>query len=338
MQLAWDCVGDEESILKALQCREFGPIESLILADLPSPVPGKNQVLIGVSAASVNFPDGLMMQGNYQIKPPRPFVGGSEVAGVIKAVGEGVTNFKIGMRVAAFCEMGGFAEEAVANAQSTFALDDKTDAAAAAAMPMTYGTTYHALADRAKLQKGETLLVLGAGGGVGIAAVELGKLMGATVIAAASSQGKLDAARSRGADHLINYLSEDLRGRLKEICGAEGVNVVYDPVGGSMTEPALRSTGWEGRYLVIGFAAGEIPRIPLNLVLLKGNALVGVFWGDFRRREPVKSDLQLAQLFRWLQEGKILPLVGARYSLANAKQALNDVLNRKATGKLVVEP
>jgi NADPH2:quinone reductase len=324
--------------VKALQCREFGPIESLVLADLPSPVAAADQVLIRVQAASVNFPDGLMMQGNYQIKPPRPFVGGSEVAGTIKSVGEGVKDFKPGMRVAAFCEMGGFAEETVSNVQSTFALDDKTDAAAAAAMPMTYGTSYHALLDRAKLQKGETLLVLGAGGGVGIAAVELGKLMGATVIAAASSQQKLDAARSRGADHVINYSTEDLRGRLKELLGNKGVDVVYDPVGGALTEPALRSTGWKGRYLVVGFAAGEIPRIPLNLVLLKGSALVGVFWGDFRQREAAKSDEQLAQLFRWLQEGKIRPLVGARYSLDNAKQALNDVLNRKATGKLIIEP
>jgi NADPH2:quinone reductase len=236
------------------------------------------------------------------------------------------------------CGTGGFAERVLADAEMTFALGTAVDFSTAAAMPLTYATTHHALQDRAQLAHGETLLVLGAGGGVGIAAVELGKLMGATVIAAASSPEKLEAARSRGADHLIDYAREDLRGRLKEIAGTKGVDVVYDPVGGPYTEPALRAVGWGGRYLVVGFAAGDIPRIPINLPLLKGSSIVGVFWGDFQRREPKRAAAELTQLLGWLQEGRIRPVVSAQYSLEEAVKALQSVLERRAVGKVIVLP
>jgi NADPH2:quinone reductase len=221
-------------------------------------------------------------------------------------------------------------------ADSAIALDAAMDAATAAALPMTYGTAYHGLLDRAQLQHGETLLVLGAGGGVGLAAIELGKILGATVIAAASSHEKLDAAASRGANHLINYTTEDLRARLKEITGDKGVDVVCDPVGGPHTEPALRATGWRGRYLVIGFAAGDIPRIPLNLTLLKGSAIVGVFWGEFMRREPQRGADELAQLLRWMREERLRPLITGRFALENAGAALAAVYERKVTGKLLI--
>jgi NADPH2:quinone reductase len=224
------------------------------------------------------------------------------------------------------------------NASALIPLENDVDPAVAACVPMTYGTVYHALLDRAQLQAGETLLVLGAGGGIGIAAIELGRVLGATVTAAASSAEKLKAAKDAGADHLIDYVKDDLRARLKEITGDKGVDVVCDPVGGAYTEPALRSTGWGGRYLIIGFAAGEIPRIPLNLPLLKGNSLVGVFWGDFLKREPRKSSEELQQLVRWLREQRICPLVTSTYSLENGRDALAAVLERKAIGKLVIAP
>jgi len=233
---------------------------------------------------------------------------------------------------------GGFAEEVAATEAQITPLGANVDLAAAAGMPMTYGTCYHALKDRGQLKSGETLLVLGAGGGIGVAAVELGKLMGATVIAAASSSEKLQAAKSRGADHLINYDTEDLRARLKEIVGAKGVDVTLDPVGGNYAEPALRSTGWNGRFLVIGFAAGEIPKIPLNLTLLKGNSIVGVFWGDFMKRQPREGQTQMAQLVQWLEQGKIKPLVSRQFRLEDAKAALDAVFTRKATGKIVIVP
>lgn len=324
--------------MKALVCTHLGAIRDLQVLDIPSPVVSAGKVLIDVAAASVNFPDGLMVQGKYQIKPELPFTPGGEVAGTVHSVGEGVTHLKPGDRVVAVCGRGGFAEQALADGSSAFLLGPKVDFATAAAMPLTYATTYHALLDRGRLARGESLLVLGAGGGVGTAAVELGKLMGATVIAAASSPEKLAAARSLGADHLIDYSREDLRARLKEIVGAKGVDVVYDPVGGSYTEPALRSVGWEGRYIIIGFAAGEIPRIPMNLPLLKGSSIVGVFWGDFLRRDPKRSAAELAQLIAWLEEGRIHPVIHARYPLSDGALALESVAERKAVGKVIVVP
>jgi len=324
--------------MKALVCHEFAGLEKLTIEDLPTAAPGQGQVLVKVQVASVNFPDALMVQGKYQVKPPLPFTPGSEFSGVVKAVGPGVTRFKVGQNVLCPSLRGAFAEEVLAPEALLIPVAAGVDMAAAAGMPMTYGTCYHALKDRAQLKSGETLLVLGAGGGIGIAAVELGKLMGATVIAAASSDEKLQAAKSRGADHLINYSSEDLRARLKEIVGDKGVDVVLDPVGGPYAEPALRSTGWNGRFLVVGFAAGEIPKIPLKLTLLKGSAIVGVFWGDFVKRQPKDAQTEMAQLVEWLEHGKIKPLVSQRFKLADSKAALEAVYARKATGKIVIVP
>lgn len=322
--------------MKALVCKEFGPLEALRVEDVPAPIAGPGQVVIDVAAASVNFPDALLVQGKYQAKPALPFIPGAELSGTIAAVGEGVETARIGTRVLAVSGRGAFAQQVAVNADSALPLDDGIDLATAAAMPLTYGTAYHALLDRADLQPGETLLVLGAGGGVGLAAVELGKILGATVIAAASSQEKLEAAASHGAAHLINYTTEDLRARLKKITGDKGVDVVCDPVGGPHTEPALRATGWRGRYLVIGFAAGDIPRIPLNLTLLKGSALVGVFWGEFMRRETARGAAELAQLVTWLREKRVRPLVTERYPLEHAAAALIAVNERKVIGKLLI--
>ena len=322
--------------MKALVCKEFGSLDALTVEDVPAPVAGPGQVVIDVTAASVNFPDALLVQGKYQVKPALPFIPGAELSGTIAAVGDGVEKARIGTPVLAVSGRGAFAEQVVVKADAALPLDAAIDVATAAALPMTYGTAYHALLDRAQLQPGETLLVLGAGGGVGLAAVELGKILGATVIAAASSQEKLDAASSRGATHLINYSTEDLRARLKELTGDRGVDVVCDPVGGSNAEPALRATGWRGRYLVIGFAAGDIPRMPLNLTLLKGSAIVGVFWGEFMRREPQRGATELAQLVEWLRDGRLRPLITGRYPLEDAGAALAAVYERKVTGKLLI--
>jgi NADPH:quinone reductase len=322
--------------MKALVCKEFGPLETLRVEDVPAPSAGPGEVVVNVTAASVNFPDALIVQGKYQVKPPLPFIPGAELAGTIAAVGTGVDEARIGTKVLAVCGRGAFAQQVALKADSAFALGGSIDTATAAALPLTYGTAYHALLDRAQLQPGETLLVLGAGGGVGLAAIELGRILGANVIAAASSQEKLDAAASRGASQLINYATEDLRTRLKEITGDKGVDVVCDPVGGPHTEPSLRATGWRGRYLVIGFAAGDIPRIPLNLTLLKGSAIVGVFWGEFMRREPQRGAGELAQLLTWLREERLRPLITGRYALENAGAALAAVYERKVTGKLLI--
>jgi NADPH2:quinone reductase len=324
--------------MKALLCREFAGLEQLKVEELPDLTAGDGQVVVAVKVASVNYPDALMVQGKYQFKPPLPFTPGSELAGVVKSVGAGVTKVKVGQNVLVLPGRGAFAEEVLATEAQVTPLAAGVDMAAAAGMPMTYGTCYHALKDRGQLKAGETLLVLGAGGGVGIAAVELGKLMGATVIAAASSTEKLDAAKSRGADHLINYNSEDLRARLKEIVGDKGVDVVLDPVGGHYTEPALRSTGWNGRFLVVGFAAGDIPKIPINLTLLKGSAVVGVFWGEFMKRQPKDGQAEMAQLVQWLEQGKIKPLVSKQFKLVDSRGALEAVFTRQATGKIVIVP
>ena len=322
--------------MRALVCKEYGPIESLVVEDLPSPVAGPGQVVIKVKAASVNFPDALIVQGKYQVRPSLPFTPGAELSGVIKALGAGVKHLTIGQSVIAFSGIGAFAEEALVDISAVMPLDASIDPIVAAAVPMTYGTTYHALRDRAQLQSGETLLVLGAGGGIGIAAVELGKLLGATVIAAASSPEKLAVAKRCGADHLIDYQKDDLRARLKEITGGRGVDVVCDPVGGSYTEAALRSTAWRGRYLVIGFAAGDIPKIPVNLLLLKGCSLVGAFWDGFMKREPELGASELTQLLSWVHEGKLRPLITGTYTLANAREAIAAVFQRRATGKLLI--
>jgi NADPH2:quinone reductase len=324
--------------MKALVCQEFGPLENLVVEERPSPTPAAGEVVVRVQAAAVNYPDALMVMGKYQVRPPVPFIPGGELAGTITSIGAGVSHLKAGMDVLAFTGRGAFAQEITVNAKGLIPLESGMDLTLAATLPTTYGTVYHALLDRAKLAAGETLLVLGAAGGVGIAAIELGKIMGATVIAAASSEEKLQAAAGRGADHLIDYSKDDLRARIKEITGEKGVDVVCDPVGGAYTEAALRSTGWGGRYLVIGFAAGEIPRIPLNLTLLKGNALVGVFWGEFMKREPRKGAEELSQLIRWVREKRIRPLVTGTYTLETAREALSAVFERRSIGKLVIAP
>ncbi len=322
--------------MKAIVCRAFGPPEQLDYADVPEPTPSAGQVVIAIRASGVNFPDTLIVQGAYQMKPPFPFTPGTDVAGVVRSVGEGVQHVRPGDRVLGFTPVGGFAEQVACDARAVVPIPEGVSFETAAAFPMVYSTSYHALVDRAKLQRGETLLVLGAAGGVGLAAIEIGKALGARVIAAASTPEKLAVCRDAGADEGIDYTSENLRERLRELTGGNGVDVVYDPVGGPYTEPALRSTAWGGRYLVIGFTAGEIPRIPLNLPLLKGCSIVGVFWGAFTEREPAHNAANTRQLLAWLADGTIRPRVSRTYPLASAADALNDLIARRVTGKVVL--
>jgi len=322
--------------MKAVLCKELGPPEKLVVEQVPSPMPGKGQIVVSVKAAGVNFPDTLIIQGKYQFKPEPPFSPGGEVAGVIKALGEGVTGLKPGDRVIAASTFGGFAEEMVADADKVIPLPDAMDFVPAAAFILTYGTSYHALKDRARLLAGETLLVLGASGGVGLAAIQIGKAMGAKVIAAASSDAKLQVCKDNGADELINYGSEDLRTRIKAITAGRGVDVVYDPVGGPYSEPALRDMAWNGRFLVVGFAAGDIPKVPLNLPLLKGCSIVGVFWGAFTRTEPDNNRRNNEVLLKMYLDGKVKPHIHATYPLERAAEALNEVLNKRVSGKVVL--
>lgn len=326
--------------MKAVLCRGYGPPEQLELAEVESPTSGKGQVLVRVHACGVNFPDTLIIQGKYQFQPPLPFTPGSDIAGTVIAVGDGVEHPRAGDRVMGFTGPGGgaFAEEALCDAHSVIPIPDSVDFPTAAAFGLTYSTSYYALKDRGRLQPSETLLVLGAAGGVGLAAVELGKLLGARVIAAASSEEKLAVCQRYGADEGINYGARDLRDGIKELTGGNGVDVVYDPVGGSYAEPALRGMAWGGRYLVVGFAAGDIPRIPLNLPLLKGCSIVGVFWGSFTARESAHNETNLRELVSWLDAGKIKPLISATYPLAQVARALDDILERKVTGKVVLLP
>lgn len=323
--------------MKALLCKEYGPPEALVLEEVASPKPGKGQLLIQIKACGMNFPDTLIIQGKYQFKPPLPFSPGSDIAGVVKEVGEGVKQFKVGDEVFAMIMCGGFAEEVVAPANVCFPKPPPMNFVNAASFMMVYGTSYHALKDRANLQKGETLLVLGASGGVGLTAVELGKLMGARVIAAASTDEKLALCKEYGADELVNYSKEDLKKRVKQLTGGKGVDVVYDPVGGAYSEAALRATGWKGRFLVVGFAAGQIPKIRLNLPLLKGCQIVGVFWGDFARREPAKNMKNTMQLIQWFATGKVKPHIHAIYPLEHAAAALREMMERKVRGKVVIQ-
>ncbi|MCS6944703.1 MAG: NADPH:quinone oxidoreductase family protein [Sutterellaceae bacterium] len=324
--------------MKAIQCQEWGGPEKLRLVELPLPEPKPGQVRLRVRAAGVNFPDALIVQKKYQMQPPLPFTPGSEVAGEVDAVGEGVTDRRPGQRVIAFVGLGAFAEYVCTQAAQTIPIPDSLSDEIAAAFTLTYATSHHALFARAGLKAGETLLVLGAGGGVGLAAVELGKLAGARVMAAASTDEKLAAARAHGADELINYSSADLRETVKALTAGKGADVVYDPVGGAYSEPALRALGWRGRFLVVGFANGEIPKIPLNLLLLKEASALGVFWGDFARREPEANANMLQQLFQWLAQGKLKPHVSQVYPLSDTPQALQSLLARRAVGKLVIRP
>ena len=322
--------------MKAVLCKVYGPPESLIVEEIESPKAGPGQVVIDVKACGVNFPDTLIIEGKYQFKPEMPFSPGGEVAGVVKEIGQGVQGVQVGDRVIAFTGWGGFAEEVLVEASKLIPMPEQMDFVTASAFVMVYGTSHYALKDRAKLQPGETLLVLGAAGGVGLAAVELGKVMGAHVIAAASSEEKLAIGRQHGADECINYTSEDLKERVKTLTEGRGVDVIFDPVGGAYSEAALRGMAWEGRHLVIGFAAGDIPRIPLNLALLKGCSIVGVFWGTFATRDPQRNQQHLRELMSWFLERKLQPHVSATYPMERAADALNDMRTRKITGKAVL--
>ena len=322
--------------MKAVLCKAYGPPESLVVEDVASPTPGPGEAVITVKAASVNFPDVLIIENKYQLKPPLPFSPGSELAGVVKAVGDGVTAFEPGDRVMAITGYGAFAEEVKTEARRLLPIPPAMDFATAAAFGLTYGTSEHALVDRAALTSGETLLVLGAAGGVGLAAIEIGKILGARVIACASTDDKLAVCREHGADETINYTTGDLRERITALTNGAGPDVVYDPVGGAYTELALRSIAWRGRLLVVGFAAGEIPKIPLNLTLLKGCSIVGVFWGDWARREPQHFAEAMQRLGRWHAEGKLKPHISATFRLERAADALILMAARKVTGKVVL--
>jgi NADPH2:quinone reductase len=322
--------------VKALLCTQFGPPDRLELRDLPSPAPDRGQVVVSVKAASVNFPDVLIIENKYQFKPPLPFSPGSELAGIVKEVGADVAHVKPGDRVMAFTVYGAFAEEIVLDAFRVLPMPDGMDFQTAAALLLTYGTMDHGLRDRGALQGGETVLVLGAAGGIGIASIEIAKALGARVIACASTSEKLAVCREHGADETIDYATEDVRERIKALTAGRGVDVIVDPVGGAFTEPALRSIAWRGRLLVVGFAAGDIPKIPLNLVLLKGCSIVGVFWGDFLRREPQAFVQSVAQLGGWFREGKLRPHISSTFPLDRAAGAIELMAARKVIGKVVI--
>lgn len=322
--------------MKAWLCENpIGP-EALTWKELPTPAPGTGEVRVAIAAASLNFPDLLIVQNKYQMKPPLPFVPGSEFAGVVDAVGDGITHLKVGDPVAAFGGVGGFATHACIEASKVmplppgFALDD------AAAFVLTYGTSHHALVDRAALKAGETVLVLGAAGGVGTAAIQIAKAMGARVIAAASSDAKCELCREIGADATINYAQGNLRDAIKAATDGKGPDVVYDPVGGDLADPVFRSIAWRGRYLVVGFAQGGIPSLPLNLALLKGASIVGVFWGEFARREPKANAAALTELAQWYAQGKVKPVIDQRLPMHALLQAYERMSSRQVRGKLVL--
>ena len=319
-------------------CGAFDQPETLRVETVADPVADAGQVVIAVHAAGVNFPDALMVMGQYQVRPPLPFTPGGEAAGVIIEVGAGVHHLHVGQRVVAFTRTGAFAERLRAPASAVTPIPDALSFDVAATLPLAYGTAMHALIDRAHLARGETLLVLGASGGVGLAAIMIGKALGARVIAAASTDEKLALCRTHGADEVINYTTESLRDRLKAITNGLGPDVICDPVGGDLAEPAFRSIAWGGRYLVVGFAGGAIPSLPLNLPLLKGASVVGVFWGAFEQREPAANARHLAQLMAWATDGTIAPVVSARYRLDQSAAALRAMLDRRVVGKVVVAP
>ena len=323
--------------MKAIRCIKYGPPSSLILEEMASLKPGAKEVVVSVKACGINFPDTLIIQGLYQVRPKLPFTPGSDIAGVVKEVGKGVVHLKKGDEVFGFVAYGALAEEVIVPSNACFSKPKKMGYPVAASFMMAYGTSYHALKDRSKLKEGETLLVLGAAGGVGLAAVELGKLMGARVIAAASTDEKLELCRDYGADETINYSKMDLKATIKELTGGKGVDVIYDPVGGEYSETAFRAIAWNGRFLVVGFAAGTIPKMPLNLPLLKGASIVGVFWGGFAIGNPKANMENTKALMQWYQEGKIKPHIHRIYELEDTPKALEEMMNRKVKGKLVVQ-
>ena len=324
--------------MKALYCRAFGPETDLTVEEIDTPVPAAGEVLVSVEAAGLNFPDLLCVRGEYQFKPPLPFVPGSEGAGVVTALGADVSGVSVDDRVCFNGLSGAFAEEIAISASAVTQIPDSMSFEQAAGLTVVYGTSYYALKQRADLQSGDTLLVLGAAGGVGLSAVELGAAMGAQVIAAASSDEKLAVAAEHGAEVGINYATEDLKNRIKEITEGVGANVIYDPVGGELAEAAFRGIAWEGRHLVIGFASGTIPKLPLNLPLLKGAAAVGVFWGAWTKREPEVHKQNMAELFELFTEGAIQPHVSSTYSLEQFLDAFGEVSGRRAVGKVILTP
>lgn len=324
--------------MKAVLCERLGAPEDLVLRDIEMPSPGPGELLVEVSAAALNFFDTLIIQGKYQFRPELPFSPGAEFAGRVLETGEGIEAFEPGDRVMGYVRWGAVRGAVIATEDDLVALPDEVSDEAAAGLSVTYGTSLHAFRDRARLEPGETVAVLGASGGVGLAAVEIAKAMGARVIACASSAEKLELARAHGADILVNYAEEDLKTRLKQLTDGCGVDVVYDPVGGELAEAALRATGWRGRYLVIGFAAGEIPKLPLNLVMLKGCDVLGVFWGDAIVREPEAHRDNMEQLLAWMREGRIRPHLHAVYPIEETARALRELADRKVQGKVIIRP
>ncbi|MGI3169483.1 NADPH:quinone oxidoreductase family protein [Pseudooceanicola sp. C21-150M6] len=321
--------------MKAIVCEEFGPVTDLKYVDVPDLTPGKGQVLIRTEASGVNYPDGLMVQGNYQVKPDRPFTPGGEVAGEVVSVGEGVTRFKPGDRVVCSCS-GGYAEMAVGEEGRCFAMPEGMDAADACAMLVAWGTSHHALKQRANLQPGESLVIFGAAGATGTAAIQIGKVMGAKVIAVCSTEEKRKIALEQGADHAIGY--DNLKEEVKGLTGGKGADVVYDSVGGEAFDAASRFMAPEGRLLIIGFASKTIPTLQVNLTLVKEYSVVGVFWGNWTRRDPAAYLANMEELFGWYSEGKITPLIEGRYPLKDAGDVLERVLNRGAVGKIALVP
>jgi len=324
--------------MRVAQFKEFGGLGALHFEDVPEPSAGPGEAVIRVEAVGLNFFDTLVLRNEYQITPPLPFSPGAEIAGVVESVGSGVIEIRPGQRVAAFIGGNGAREKIVTKARNLIPIPDGVSDEVAAGITVTYGTAFHALQDRARLRPDESIAVLGAAGGAGLAAVEIAKLMGARVIAVASSADKLALAAANGADEGINYTDTDLKAAIKSQTGAKGVDVVYDCVGGSHAEPALRATAWEGRYLVLGFASGTIPRIPLNLVLLKGCSIIGVFWTSFVERNPEKHRANTIQLLKWCQEGRLTPHIHGTFPLAEIGSALSLIETRKVTGKVIVKP
>ena len=332
--------------MRAILSKMSGPADTLVIEDIPAPEPEGSEVVIEVKACGVNFPDLLIIEDKYQFRPERPFSPGGEVAGIVKKVGSAVTRVKPGDRVIGLGAWGGYAEQFCVDQSRVFKIPDAMDDQTAAAFLLTYATSYHALKNRADLKLGETLLVLGAAGGAGLSAVELGKAMGARVIAGASSEDKVAVAKAHGAQDGLVYASgpldrdqqKALSAQIKQVAGADGVDVVYDPVGGDYSEPALRAMAWKGRFLVVGFASGPIPRIPLNLTLLKGCDIVGVFWGQFAKLEPEREDENVRELMDLYLDGKIAPRISGAYPFSKVAEALNEISGRRVTGKIVLLP
>jgi NADPH2:quinone reductase len=322
--------------MKAIVCNEYGPIENLEFTNMPDPVPGSDDVVISVTAAGVNFPDALLVKGLYQAKPPTPFVPGGEVVGVIREIGDQVTRFSVGDKVAALCQYGGWAERVKCDQNLVMPMPENANEDEVTALLCGYGTAHHALKQRADLKAGETLVVTGASGLTGLAAVQIGKAMGAKVIAVASSEDKLALAKKNGADILLGY--DNLKDELKKVSDGKGVDVVFEVVGGDVFDACSRAMAWEGRLLVIGFASGSIPKFPINLALVKGYSVVGVFWGSFARKQPKDYAANMMELVQWYSTGKIKPHVGRKFKLENATAALQHILDRKAVGKIVLNP